>query len=86
MSFQPSKDEDEITPPERPPSPPLHTTFAVRGIHVRNPIPFLRIQADLALDMTSKLDVFPSDRPPVVFLDTLYHFPETYELVKEVEK
>ena len=40
----------------------------------------------IALDMTSKLDVSPSDRPPVIFLDTLHHFPETYELVKEVEK
>ncbi|KAI0751043.1 WD40 repeat-like protein [Daedaleopsis nitida] len=28
-----SKDEDEIPPPERPPSPPLHTTFAARGLH-----------------------------------------------------
>ncbi|KDR84028.1 hypothetical protein GALMADRAFT_236618 [Galerina marginata CBS 339.88] len=32
---QPSgtKDEDEIPVAERPPSPPIHTTFAVRGIH-----------------------------------------------------
>ncbi|KAF4619869.1 hypothetical protein D9613_004992 [Agrocybe pediades] len=29
----PPKDEDEIPIPERPPSPPLHTTFSVRGIH-----------------------------------------------------
>ncbi|KAH9482501.1 THO complex subunit 3 [Psilocybe cubensis] len=28
-----SKEEDEIPIPERPPSPPLHTTFAARGIH-----------------------------------------------------
>ncbi|KAI0774515.1 WD40 repeat-like protein [Fomes fomentarius] len=28
-----SKDEDEIPPPERPPSPPAHTTFAARGLH-----------------------------------------------------
>ncbi|KAI0941360.1 hypothetical protein AcW1_004902 [Taiwanofungus camphoratus] len=27
------KDEDEIPPPQRPPSPPLHTTFAARGLH-----------------------------------------------------
>lgn len=40
----------------------------------------------VALDMTSKLGISPSDRPPVIFLDTLYHFVETYELVKEVEK
>ncbi|KAL1946454.1 hypothetical protein VTO73DRAFT_14558 [Trametes versicolor] len=25
--------EEEIPPPERPPSPPLYTTFAVRGVH-----------------------------------------------------
>jgi hypothetical protein len=30
-----AKDEDEIQPPQRPPSPPPHTTFAVRGVHVR---------------------------------------------------
>ncbi|KAF9480680.1 WD40 repeat-like protein [Pholiota conissans] len=28
-----TKEEDEIPVPERPPSPPLHTTFGVRGIH-----------------------------------------------------
>ncbi|KAG6328287.1 hypothetical protein ID866_10801 [Astraeus odoratus] len=28
----------------------------------------------------------PESRPPLIFLDTLYHFPETYELVDEVEK
>lgn len=27
------KDDDEIPTPQRPPSPPLHTTFTVRGIH-----------------------------------------------------
>ncbi|THH19905.1 hypothetical protein EW146_g1344 [Bondarzewia mesenterica] len=27
------KDEEEIPPPQRPPSPPLHTTFAARGVH-----------------------------------------------------
>lgn len=35
MSSLPTKEEEEISPPERPPSPPLHTTFAARGIHVR---------------------------------------------------
>ncbi|KAI0650495.1 WD40 repeat-like protein [Trametes meyenii] len=34
MSNQYSKpEEEEIPPPERPPSPPLHTTFATRGVH-----------------------------------------------------
>ncbi|KAJ7771153.1 WD40-repeat-containing domain protein [Mycena maculata] len=28
-----SKDEDEILEPQRPPSPPLYTTFTTRGIH-----------------------------------------------------
>jgi THO complex subunit 3 len=32
---QQGKDEEEIQPPQRPPSPPPHTTFAVRGVHVR---------------------------------------------------
>ncbi|KAF8914247.1 WD40-repeat-containing domain protein [Gymnopilus junonius] len=36
MSQQSTKDEDEIPLPERPPSPPLHTTFGVRGIHPPN--------------------------------------------------
>jgi len=32
----PGKDEtEEIQPPQRPPSPPPHTTFAARGVHVR---------------------------------------------------
>ncbi|OBZ70055.1 THO complex subunit 3 [Grifola frondosa] len=29
------RDEDDTIPYQRPPSPPLHATFAVRGIHVR---------------------------------------------------
>ncbi|KAH9833686.1 WD40 repeat-like protein [Rhodofomes roseus] len=35
MSNQPvaSKEEDEIAPPQRPPSPPPHTTFTARGVH-----------------------------------------------------
>ena len=32
---QQGKDEEEIQPPQRPPSPPPHTVFAVRGVHVR---------------------------------------------------
>jgi phosphoadenosine phosphosulfate reductase len=39
----------------------------------------------VALDMISNLVESPRDRPPVIFLDTLYHFPETYELVGEVK-
>jgi len=39
----------------------------------------------VAIDMLSKLA--PSEsRPPLIFIDTLYHFPETYELVSEIEK
>lgn len=40
----------------------------------------------VALDMISKLVESPKDRPPIIFLDTLYHFPETYELVEDVKK
>lgn len=29
----PKDDNDEIPPPQRPPSPPIHTTFAIRNIH-----------------------------------------------------
>lgn len=36
----------------------------------------------VAIDMLSKITTSP---PPTIFLDTLYHFPETYELVTEVE-
>lgn len=37
----------------------------------------------VAIDMLSKLSSPP---PPLIFLDTLYHFAETYELVAEVKK
>ncbi|KAH8096669.1 hypothetical protein BXZ70DRAFT_975038 [Cristinia sonorae] len=37
----------------------------------------------VAIDMLSKITSSP---PPLIFLDTLYHFPETYELVEEVKK
>jgi phosphoadenosine phosphosulfate reductase len=37
----------------------------------------------VAIDMLSKLTTSP---PPLIFLDTLYHFPETYELVEDVKK
>jgi phosphoadenosine phosphosulfate reductase len=37
----------------------------------------------VAIDMLSKLTSPP---PPLIFLDTLYHFPETYTLVDEVKK
>jgi len=36
-----------------------------------------------ATDMLAKLTPTP---PPLIFLDTLYHFPETLELVAEVKK
>lgn len=31
-----SKEEDEIPPPQRPPSPPLHTTYVARAVHTPN--------------------------------------------------
>ncbi|KAJ8517969.1 hypothetical protein ONZ45_g4915 [Pleurotus djamor] len=37
----------------------------------------------VAIDMLSKITTSP---PPLIFIDTLYHFPETYELVEEVKK
>ena len=37
----------------------------------------------VAIDMLSKLTSSP---PPLIFLDTLYHFPETYELIEEVKE
>ncbi len=36
----------------------------------------------VAIDMLSKITTSP---PPLIFLDTLYHFQETYELVEEVK-
>src|ERR1700761_1733120 len=36
----------------------------------------------VAIDMLSKITTSP---PPTIFLDTLYHFPETYELVDVVK-
>jgi phosphoadenosine phosphosulfate reductase len=35
------------------------------------------------MDMLSKLFTAP---PPLIFLDTLYHFPETYELLEVVKE
>lgn len=40
----------------------------------------------VAIDMLSKIAPTPADRPPLIFIDTLHHFPETYDLVAEVEK
>ncbi|KAG5648801.1 hypothetical protein DXG03_000150 [Asterophora parasitica] len=37
----------------------------------------------VAIDMLAKITTSP---PPLIFLDTLYHFRETYELVEEVKK
>lgn len=37
----------------------------------------------VAIDMLSKITKSP---PPLIFLDTLYHFPETYELVEDVKR
>ena len=37
----------------------------------------------VAIDMLSKITSSP---PPLIFIDTLYHFPETLELVEEVKK
>jgi phosphoadenosine phosphosulfate reductase len=37
----------------------------------------------VAIDMLSKIS--PTSQPPLIFIDTLYHFPETYELIAEVE-
>ena len=36
----------------------------------------------VSIDMLSKITSSP---PPLIFIDTLYHFPETYELVEEVK-
>ncbi len=37
----------------------------------------------VTIDMLSKITKSP---PPLIFIDTLYHFPETYELVEEVKQ
>lgn len=37
----------------------------------------------VATDILAKISKSP---PPLIFLDTLYHFPETYELVEEVRE
>ena len=37
----------------------------------------------VAIDMLSKITSSP---PPLIFVDTLYHFQETYDLVEEVKK
>lgn len=40
----------------------------------------------VAIDMLSKIAPSPTDQPPLIFIDTLYHFSETYALVAEVEQ
>ena len=40
----------------------------------------------VAIDMLSKITPTPAAQPPLIFIDTLYHFAETYALVAEVEK
>lgn len=40
----------------------------------------------VAIDMLSKIAPTPATQPPLIFIDTLYHFPETYALVAEVEE
>lgn len=37
----------------------------------------------VAIDMLSKITSSP---PPLIFIDTLYHFQETYDLVEEVKR
>ena len=37
----------------------------------------------VSIDILSNITPSP---PPLIFIDTLYHFPETYELVEEVKK
>lgn len=37
----------------------------------------------VAIDMLSKITREP---PPLIFIDTLFHFPETYQLVEEVKE
>jgi hypothetical protein len=37
----------------------------------------------VSIDMLSKIT---SNPPPLIFVDTLYHFPETYQLVEEVKR
>lgn len=37
----------------------------------------------VAIDMLSKITQNP---PPLIFIDTLYHFAETYELVEDVKQ
>jgi len=37
----------------------------------------------VSIDLLSKITPNP---PPLIFIDTLYHFPETYELVEEVKE
>jgi len=41
----------------------------------------------VTIDMISKITTTTttSSPPPLIFIDTLYHFPETYELVEEVK-
>ena len=52
-------EEEEIPQPQRPPSPPFHTTFAARGLHVCVP---LRPQVS-SHHLVSQAQNFPAHKP-----------------------
>lgn len=74
----------EINDYLRPLAPPQILEWAITHLpHLYQTTAF-GLTGLVAIDMLSKIT--SSGQPPLIFIDTLYHFPETYALVAEVEK
>jgi phosphoadenosine phosphosulfate reductase len=70
----------------RPLDPPAILQWALAHLPHLHQTTAFGLTGLVAIDMLSKIAPDPANQPPLIFIDTLYHFPETYALVAEVEK
>ncbi|KAF8450254.1 phosophoadenylyl-sulfate reductase [Boletus edulis BED1] len=70
----------------RPLDPPQILEWAVKHLPSLYQTTAFGLTGIVAIDMLSKIAPNTANQPPLIFVDTLYHFPETYALVEEVEK
>ncbi|KAG6378964.1 hypothetical protein JVT61DRAFT_13251 [Boletus reticuloceps] len=70
----------------RPLDPPQILAWAVKHLPNLYQTTAFGLTGIVAIDMLSKIAPNTADQPPLIFVDTLYHFPETYALVEEVEE
>lgn len=76
----------EINEHLRPLDPPQILEWALAHLPQLYQTTAFGLTGVVAIDMLSKIPPGPTGQPPLIFIDTLYHFPETYALVAEVEK